>query len=209
MLLDLRVKDFVDQLATEAPTPGGGSVAAIAGALGAGLISMVCRLTLGKKGYEAVEEDMKIILEKSEALRMRMLQLIDEDSHAFDQVMSGFKLPQRDDQEKAHRARFLQEAYKKASDTPFAIAEYCLQILLLAEKAITRGNKNLISDVGVAAKVTAAALESAFMNIDINLPAIKDRDYVANMKTNMQEIKYQAEASTQKTYLEYDAIMGS
>ena len=177
MLIDLTVTDFLDELASDSPAPGGGSVAALNGALGAGLIAMVARLTIGKKGYDAVQSLMEETRNGADRLKQRLTELVDEDTQAFNAVMAAFKLPKETDEDKAARSAAIQAGYQQAIHTPMETAESCLAVLELAAAIAGKGNANAASDLGVAAQVAYAGVEGAVMNVKINLPAIKDETW--------------------------------
>ena len=177
MLIDLTVTDFLDELASDSPAPGGGSVAALNGALGAGLIAMVARLTIGKKGYDAVQSLMEETRDGADRLKQRLTELVDEDTQAFNAVMAAFKLPKETDKDKAARSAAIQAGYQQAIHTPMETAESCLAVLELAAAIAGKGNANAASDLGVAAQVAYAGVEGAVMNVKINLPAIKDQSW--------------------------------
>ncbi len=181
-LIDLTVKGFVETLASDAPAPGGGSAAALSGALGAGLVSMVCRLTLGKPKYAAYEELVKETLTKSDALVTKLLDAIQKDTDAFDSVMAAFGMPKETDEQKAARGAAIQTAYKVAIASPVATAEFCLAVMLLAESLLNKSNTNAVSDLAVGATQAYAGLKGALANVQINLPSIKDASYVAEKK---------------------------
>lgn len=204
MLVEMKVSDFIAELASDSPAPGGGSVAAVSGALGAGLLSMVCRLTIGKKGYEAVQADMESALVKSDELHKRLVSLIDEDTNAFNAVMAAFKMPKESPEEKEKRTAAIQTAFKKAADIPFNIAVTCEEVLTLAESLVNKANTNAISDIGVAALSAHSGLEGAVMNVKINLPSIKDQDYVNSKK---QEITKLVEQGQKKRDNAYNAVI--
>lgn len=191
MLTTDTVTQYLDELAAESAAPGGGSVAALCGALGAALAAMVCRLTIGKPGYEAVEEKMREVLARAEVLRGELTQLVDRDTEAFNHVMIAFKLPRETEAERQARSMAIQEAYKRAAGIPMDTARFCLDILRLAPKIIERGNKNAASDAGVCAHVAAAGLEGAALNVRINLGSIKDVEFTSRLGRALEE--YQAE----------------
>lgn len=178
MLKDLTVAQFGEVLGSSSPAPGGGSVAALSGMLGANLLSMVCRLTIGKKGYEAQEGEASSVLGESDRLGQSLLRHIDLDTEAFNEVMAAFKLPKASEDEKAARTAAIQQGYKSAIQSPLAIARDCLEVLQLAERLLGRSNTNALSDLGVAGQQAFAGLEGALMNVRINLPSIKDADFV-------------------------------
>ncbi|HZK41136.1 MAG TPA: cyclodeaminase/cyclohydrolase family protein, partial [Atribacterota bacterium] len=174
MLIDKKVSNFLDELASNSPTPGGGSVAALAGALGAALISIVGNLTIGKKKYEDVEEDIKKIISSSEKLRYELSKLMEEDVKAFNNFMATYKMPKETEDEKKIRTEKIQESLIEAAKVPLKVAYKCLEVLSLSREVAEKGNINVISDAGVAALMAEAALESAILNVKINLKMIKD-----------------------------------
>lgn len=185
MLVDLSLKDFYQVLASDSPAPGGGSVAALSGAMGAGLVSMVCRLTVGKKGYESSEEIAKETMAKSDALGDELLSSVDKDTEAFNGVMAAFKMPKDSDEEKAARTSAIQKGYKEAVQSPLSIAQNCLEVMELAHGMMDRGNSNALSDIGVGADMAFSGLEGAIMNVEINLPSIKDGEFVKDMENKV------------------------
>jgi len=182
MYTDKSVNQFLDELASKAPVPGGGSGAALGGALGAALLSMVCNLTIGKKGYEDVHEDMEKILARSEELRAHLVVLLEDDTRAYSQVMTCYRLPKGTADEETSRREAIQSALKKASEVPLQIAECCSQILEMCLPAAQKGNKWGVSDAGVAALLAEAAMRSAGLNVLINLGMIKDNAFTQIQK---------------------------
>jgi formiminotetrahydrofolate cyclodeaminase len=166
---------FLDQLASSTPTPGGGAVAALCGALSAALSSMVANLTLGREHYRDVEPAIRAGLEQSERLRADFTQLIADDIAAYGALSTAYRLPKTTPDEQAIRSAQIQEALKGAAEAPLRIAERARQTLDLCRTLAEIGNRNVISDVGVAAITAHAALESAELNVLINLKAIKDQ----------------------------------
>lgn len=169
---------FLDELASSSPAPGGGSVAALAGALGAALTSMVCNLTIGKKKYLSVEEEMKKILKDAEDLRAQFTTLIDKDTDAFNKVMEAFGLPKENDAQKALRSAAITAATKEATMVPLEVMKHCIDGLALAQKVAASGNKNSVSDAGVSALMLHAGCEAAALNVRINLNGLSDSDFV-------------------------------
>lgn len=176
---------FLDALASGEATPGGGGAAAMMGAMGAALIAMVCHLTIGKKGFEAVEGEMRTLLADSEALRARMQAMVAEDAQAFDTLMAAYRLPKATDDEKAARSAAIQEGLKAATRAPLACAIAAAQGVRLASRAVERGNPNVISDVGVGVLAAWAALQSAALNVNVNVPQIKDRAFADHALTEI------------------------
>jgi len=189
MLSEMKLNEFVDELASSSPAPGGGSVAAVCGALGSALISMVCRLTIGKKGYEQFQDEMQQALGTADELYQNSVSLVDQDTDAFNSLMAAFKLPKGNEVEVARRSEVIQTSYIKAADIPLNIAINCLQALKLADRIKDKGNKNAISDIGVAAESSYAGLESALMNVKINLGSIKDQVYKAACIEKIQTLQ--------------------
>lgn len=171
------LNDFLSDLASDSPTPGGGSVAALAGALGASLGSMVCNLTIGKKKYADVERDMTLLLAKTEALRLELSQLIDEDAAAFDKVMTAMKMPKETEREKELRTEAMQTALVDAATVPFAVMEKCVEVAALAREAAEKGNAHAVSDAGVAALMARAGAHAAGLNVLINLGSISSPEH--------------------------------
>ena len=198
MLIDKKVSNFLDELASNSPTPGGGSVAALAGALGASLISMVGNLTVGKKKYEDVEEDIKKIVSSSEKLRYELSQLIEEDVKVFNNFMSTYKMPKETEDEKKIRVEKIQESLIEAAKVPLRVAYKCLDILSLSKEAAEKGNINVVSDAGVAVLMAEAALDSAILNVKINLRMIKDEKVITELCSSIKEILLKEKGQKEK-----------
>lgn len=188
-LVEQRVIDFVAATASKEPTPGGGAIAALTAATGAALAEMVANLTVGKKGYVAVQPEMEELQAKAEAIRKRMLELSQADADVFNIFMNALGLPKNTDEEKAARTAAIQQAYKDAAMVPFEIGELANQIFDLAELASRKGNQNLITDGIIAAINARAAVKSAFLNVRINLSGIKDESFVAELTSKMYAIE--------------------
>ena len=173
-LAELSVDEYLRRLASGDPTPGGGSASALAGALGAALVSMVCNLTIGRERYVAFEEDARDIQAEADALRERLQRGIDEDAAAYDGVMAAYRLTRGSDHEKAARSIAIQEATHTAAVVPLALAEASGSVIDLAERALGRTNPNAASDLAVAALLGVAALDGAAANVEVNLASLKD-----------------------------------
>lgn len=178
MLTDKSLTKFLDELASNSPAPGGGSVAALAGALGAALTTMVANLTIGKKKYLDVEAEMLSLRAKSEDLRKAFTLIIDQDTEAFNKVMEAFGLPKENDDQKALRSAAIQEATKEAALIPLRVMKLVVDALALAKVVAEKGNSNSASDAGVAALMLYAGSEGAALNVYINLGSINDQDFV-------------------------------
>ncbi len=170
MLKDMKMHEFLDELASSSPTPGGGSASALLCSVGASLICMVCELTIGKKGYEESESELKKILEEAGALRKRAEELIDEDAAVFNEVMNAYKTPK----DNPRRVEVIQNALKKATMTPMEIAKIGIRSLELSKIVAFKGNVNSVSDVGVAALAANAGVQGALLDIYVNLKPMKE-----------------------------------
>jgi formiminotetrahydrofolate cyclodeaminase len=166
--------DWLERLGSSASTPGGGAAAALAAASGAALVEMVVNLTVGKSAYAEYEEHVRPIGAQARALRVRALELAEADEAAFDAVMAAYGLARQTDDEKAARSRAIQTATAAAAQPPLRVAEVAAQVIELAAALPGRSNRNVLSDVGVAASLAVSALESAAINVEVNLGALKD-----------------------------------
>ncbi|HML93705.1 methenyltetrahydrofolate cyclohydrolase [Methyloceanibacter sp.] len=194
------IEPFLDQLASSAATPGGGSAAAILGGMGAALVSMVCNLTIGKKKYADVEGELKDVLAKAEDLRHRLTGMIQDDVRAFDTVMGAYGMPKETDEDKAARDEAIQEALKMATDVPVRCCRLAREVIDLALVASEKGNLNVISDAGVAVLSAYAALRSAALNVYINAKLISDTSFVGAKLGELEDLLAGAEATTEKAY---------
>ncbi len=188
MIRESTLDAFLNELASSAPTPGGGSSAALMGAMGAALISMVCNLTLGKEKYAHVQDEARDLLHRSEALRARLTDLVQEDIDAFGRLSQCYKLPKSTPEEKAQRSAALQECLVEACTVPLETAEACSRLIDLCGPAADIGNRQAISDVGVAVYAARAGLESAALNVEINLALIKDHAFVDASGKRMEDL---------------------
>jgi glutamate formiminotransferase/formiminotetrahydrofolate cyclodeaminase len=180
--------DFYEEVAAKTATPGGGSVAAAAGALGAALDAMVCRLTIGKKKYKEVNDLMITLRDKSENLRLQLQEMIINDGKAFDGLMAARKLPKDIDAEIEARDKAIIEATKQASLVPLETAKLAFQVLELAQDIAANGNVNSVSDAGVAALMAKAAVEGAIYNVKINIGGFEDKQFVDKMMKDSSEL---------------------
>ncbi len=183
----------IEESASDAPTPGGGSVSAMVASLGTAMVAMVSNLTIGKDKYADVQDEVKDIKDQTYKLLANLEELVTKDMAAFGEFMRVIKMPKDSEEQKQKRAEEMQKAYIFATDTPLEIARTCLETLKLADKLAGIGNKGAISDVGVAAYVGEASLKSALLSVDINLPGIKDKDYVAKTSQEKEALISQSE----------------
>jgi len=188
MIAQRPLETFLDELASGAPTPGGGSAAAIMGAMGAALISMVCNVTIGKKGHEAVEADMKSVRDDSEKLRRHLTAMVAEDIAAFDGLMAAYRLPKVTEEDKSRRAAAIQSSLRAATETPLACARACAQVVALSKRAGEKGYAGVISDAGVGVLAANTALRSAALNIYINTPSLKDRAFADAATAELEQL---------------------
>lgn len=177
MITEQSLETFLDELASSAPTPGGGSAAAVIGAMGAALISMVCNVTLGKKDQEAVAPEMQAVRAASERLRASLTAMVADDIAAFDGLMAAYRLPKGNEDEKSHRAAAIQVSLRAATETPLACARECAAVVALSRRAAEHGFSGVVSDAGVGVLAANSALRSAGLNIYINAPSLQDREY--------------------------------
>ncbi|MGI6129582.1 MAG: cyclodeaminase/cyclohydrolase family protein [bacterium] len=195
-MLNLTMSSFLEQLASDAPAPGGGSASALAGALAAALVNMVANLTQGKEKFVAVEAEMVKLSQDATALRQQLATLIEEDVLAFQQVMAAFKLPKETTADKEHRRARIQESMIYAAKVPLKTAETALKVLEIVHLAAEKGNPAAASDAGVAALLAQAAVEGAAMNVRINLESIKDERTRHDLATRIEEIVRLAQSTT-------------
>jgi formiminotetrahydrofolate cyclodeaminase len=192
MLQNLTVKAFAEELASNSPAPGGGSAAALAASLGSSLGSMVFNLTVGKKAYNEYDEDTKdSILKALEITNLNeaeFLNLMEKDAEEFLELMAAFKLPKNTEEEKTVRKEKIEEGYIKALQVPLTVAEKSYEIYKYIELAANYGNKNAVSDAGVAALLLQTAIESAVLNVKINLSGINDETYKAQVQQKCTEL---------------------
>ncbi len=187
-LIDMKINDFVNELSRDSPAPGGGSVAALNGALSGALASMVSNLTYGKKKYSDVWDEMLDIGRKAQELKDEFLTLVDKDTEAFDQVMLAMKLPKKTEEEKKIRAMEIERATKHAIEVPLKTLRLTPELMELALHLAEKGNKNAISDAGVAALTAYTAAYGAYLNVLINLGGISDENYVNATKDEAEKI---------------------
>jgi len=188
-LVDMKVTDFTNLLSTDAPAPGGGSVAALCGALSGALSSMVGALTHGKKGYEEAFESVEEIGIEGQRLKDEFLADVDRDTEAFNNVMAAMRLPKKTDEDKAARAAAIEEANKQATLVPLGVLKRTMEAAEIARKIATIGNKNSVSDAGVAALTARTAAEGAFLNVAINLPGIDDEKFRTETLAGAEKIR--------------------
>ena len=198
MLANLKITEYLEKAAEGTAVPGGGSVAALNASLAAGLIEMVANLTIGKKGYEAVEEEMKDISRESKELREKLTSAIDRDASAYSEVMAAFKLPKATAQEKELRKQVIQRAFKHAALVPMEVANQAVKVIDLAGRAVDGGNRNAVTDGVVAAMNARTAVLAALYNVKINLASIEDDELVNKLTREINALEQQAKSKEQE-----------
>jgi glutamate formiminotransferase/formiminotetrahydrofolate cyclodeaminase len=198
-LVSLPVREFSDELSMDTPTPGGGSVAALCGALSASLSSMVANLTVGKRGYEEAGKEMRETAVRAQALKDALLDAVDRDTRAFNKVMDALRLPKTTPEQAKEKEAALEEATKEATRVPLEILEWSVEAAGLAKTVAARGFRSSLSDAGVGGLAGAAAGEGAFYNVLINLPGIKDEAFKARVRRRAERMKSELDRITAQT----------
>lgn len=188
-MLESSCLKFIDELASKSPVPGGGGASALVGSLGVALGSMVGNLTVGKQKYADVEEDIKILLKKSEALIMRLNQLVHKDAAVFEPLARAYGMPISTAEERVEKDRVLQEALVQATKVPLAIAECSLEGLRLLEQYANKGSRLALSDAGVGAAFCKSSIQGSKLNVLINLKLMKDEALKNELKRKMEVIE--------------------
>jgi formiminotetrahydrofolate cyclodeaminase len=204
-LISLTLTEFADALGSAETAPGGGSAAALAGALGGALAVMVARLTLGRAKYAAHQDEMAAVEAKADLLKTKLLGLVDADTAAYNQVTDAYKLPKDTDAQKAERAAAVQAAFRVATEVPLATAEACGEVLELAGQVAAHGNRNAASDAAVAALLAHAGLRGAARNVRINLGGLKDETFGAHAESRVAALLEAGEAALASALAAADA----
>ncbi len=188
-LTDLTVKGFLDTTAGKDPVPGGGSISALCGSIAAALTEMVAGLTIGKKKYAEVEEQMKQLVERVQEIRQQLILDVDRDSEAYNVVFAAFQMPKDTDEQKAARSAQIQKATKIAANVPMEVARRVYSLLSDIEEVVSNGNQNAVTDGCVAMMSARNAIIGALFNVRINLTSIKDEQYVADMTAEADRLE--------------------
>lgn len=194
------LQNYLDELSSNSPTPGGGNVAALCGALSSSLATMVCNLTIGKKKYAEVESEMISLKEKLEIYQKKFIELGKKDNLAFDKVMNAFKLPKDTDEQKENRNKEIENATIGAAEIPSEVMQTAKELLPLLKIIIEKGNRNSLSDVGVAAALVETASKGAYLNVIINCASL-------NNQIIAQEMKKRADIVLQETCNESESLV--
>lgn len=189
----LTLNQFLSALASAAPTPGGGTAAAVAGSMGAALAEMVAQLTLSKEKYASSHDAVRPISEAAQLARAEFLRLAREDSEAYDGVVAARRLPKESDAEKAARQHQIAVANRNAAEVPMRTAQAAVRLLAALPELAEKGNPNAVSDVGAAALLLDACVEGALLNVGINLSGIEDPAFVALMQRETAVVQEEAQ----------------
>jgi len=192
MLVDLTIKEFLAETASNAPAPGGGSISALNGAIATALTEMVANLTIGKKKYADVEGQMKTIATEAALIRERLIRDIDRDSEAYDRVFAAFKLPKETEEQIVERARAIEDATKEAAIVPMQVAEEIASVMETVIYVAHKGNRNAVTDACVAMMTARTCVLGALLNVRINLASIKDEAFVKQMKVKADHLESEA-----------------
>ena len=189
MLKNLSIAEFLEKIASSAPVPGGGSVAALAAALAASLAEMVANLTIGKEGFEDVDREMQAIAKKTRNYRDKLVQDIDKDADSYKAVVTAYGMAKTTDEEKLRRTTAIQEALKQATLVPLKVAGDAADLLELAASAAQKGNKNAITDAAVGVMMARTAVLAALYNVKINLNSIQDTAFVDSISKEVNALE--------------------
>ena len=187
-IADRKVSELAEATAAPAPTPGGGSIAAVCGAFSASLVRMVAGLALGKEEYKDSQDDLREVCDKAEVLQDRLLAIADEDSAAYEAVAAALNMPRVTPEEKTERKMALQLALKKAAEVPLETMEKCGDILTVSKIALEKGSKSAFTDAGSASLIALAAMRAAALNARVNLLSIKDEPFCTEMRKRMASL---------------------
>jgi formiminotetrahydrofolate cyclodeaminase len=194
MLADLSIRDYLAKTASGDPVPGGGSSAALNGALAAALTEMVANLTIGRKGYEAVDAEMRALAAKAAGLRSKLTADVDRDSDSYAQVLKAFQMPKASEAERADRSRAVQAAFKQAALVPLGVARDAVAIMDLGRTVISKGNPNAASDAAAGVLAARMAARTAVYNVRINLGSVKDEAFTSELRHEADRLEAEAEA---------------
>ncbi|CEO11955.1 methenyltetrahydrofolate cyclohydrolase (5 [[Clostridium] sordellii] len=200
-------EDFVDVLASKSAVPGGGGAAALTGAIGIALGSMVCNLTIGKKKYAEHEESVKSILEKARSLEKDLIGMIDEDAECFLPLSKAYGLPSSTDEEKKIKSETMENALKKACEVPIKIVKVCYESIKLHEDLVDKGSRLAISDIGVGVQCLRAAILSGQLNVLININSIKDEKYVNEVRNEINSLVEEGVKICDEVYLKVEKAL--
>lgn len=208
MLAERTIQNFLTDLSSKEPAPGGGSAAALAATIGSALATMVCNLTIGNPKFEQVQDEVGEIAKQAAHLSVLLQQYMDEDAKSFSAVIAAYQLPKASDEEKKRRSAIIQDSLKVASIVPLRIAQVSLDVLKLAGRIVAIGNPHAVSDAAIAGIMAYAGVQGSLYNVKINIVLISDSQFVQDMKNQMSELQQQAEEQYRKTVAQADQIIG-
>ena len=185
---DTTVGEFVRRLSGGSATPGGGSVAALSGALSAALCAMVGRLTTGRAKYQEIRAEMEQMQNAADRLTVELLELVDKDIEAYEGVVTAWRMPKQTEEHRSSRQEAIQKATKEAALVPMETLRILAELTGLVEKALFKGNPNCLTDAGVAALLIHAAAQGAAFNVRVNVSGIDDKDFVRKLKSELEEV---------------------
>ncbi len=197
-LVEMKLNDFIDEVSRESPAPGGGSIAALAGALGASLSSMVSNLTANKRGSEKVDDILNDAADKAQEIKNKLVKAIDDDTNAFNAFMDAKRLPAKTVEQKAEREKAMLEGLKQAVMVPFNTAVQSMEAIKIAGTVVEYGNPNSITDVGVGAQIAYTGVKGGIYNVLINLKDISDENFVKEMKEKCERLEKEAKSAVEK-----------
>jgi len=202
------LQKYLEELSSNSPTPGGGNVAALCGALSASLGTMVCNLTIGKKKYLDVEAEMNELKEKLNVYVDKFITLAKNDNEAFERVMDAFKLPKDTDEQKKLRSEAIEKSTIEAATVPSEVIKNCREVIPILEIISKKGNQNSLSDAGVAIAVISAASQGAFLNVLINYSSLTDKQKAAELLSNAEMLNSEIEEEAKSLLTEIKAKIG-
>lgn len=205
--INYAIKEFIDLLASKEPAPGGGSAAALVGSIGVALSSMVANLTIGKEKFKDKEELMREIVQKNEKLQKELLELIEKDAEAFNKVANALKLPKNNPEEKEKRKEILENALKEASLVPLEVMKKSLEALKILENTLGNSTPNAVSDIGVSALCLKSAIQSAWLNVKINLISIRDKNFVYEIQRQAESLLEDGIQLANRIYEEVESVL--
>jgi glutamate formiminotransferase/formiminotetrahydrofolate cyclodeaminase len=206
-LVNKKVVDFVDEVSRDTPAPGGGSIAALAGALGAALAAMVANLSIGKPEFDEKYEELNTLAEKAQAIKDQLIAAIDEDTQAFNAVLEAMRMPNDTPEQQAARREAMEAGYKLATQVPLRTARLCREALGLCLAAARCGNTQMISDAGVGALVAHAGVKGAVYNVRINLPHLKDKKFAEDIQTQLSTLLREAKEVSEAVEREVERVL--
>ena len=204
---NMTCNEFVNKLASKSPVPGGGGVAAIVGAIGVALSSMVCNLTTGKKRYAEYEDDIQNILKKAADLQQDLMQMIDEDAENFLPLSKAYGMPRDTEEERILKEQTLEKALKQACKVPVEIVKTCYEAIKLHAELVDKGSRLAISDVGVGVQCLRAAIISGRLNVIININSIKDEEYVNRVREETDKLVKEGVSLADEVYEKVENIL--